>query len=71
MATTQLISHEQLRERYTFLSRTGTKPLGKRTLNDWRKNKDFPAPIIRLNSLQWDLDEVQNWEKIHGYDKFL
>lgn len=38
------------------------KPLGKSTINDWRKEKGFPKPIRLSQTLAlWRVSEVVQW----------
>ena len=67
----KLISQEKLLDRYKPFSKTDGKPMSKRALHKWRKDRGFPTPIIHSPRSHWKFTDVLDWEKQNGYEGLL
>ncbi len=64
----KLISIESLMKRYRAFAAKDGEDFTKRGIYNWRKNRNFPEPVISTPRLIWRTADVLKWEKEQGYE---
>lgn len=64
----ELVSSETLCVRYRPFAKKEGENFTKRGLWSWRKNRNFPQPVVSNPRLIWKLDDIKKWELEQGWD---
>ncbi|MCE7567581.1 hypothetical protein LZS85_15765 [Aliivibrio fischeri] len=63
----KLITQEQLQVRYKAFAAKDGELFSKRALYRWRKEEEYPPPVISSPRLVWLESDVIEWEKKKNY----